>query len=270
MTATTMKCVTCGHTQDYGPGETYCSNCGQKQPTGRFSIRHIFKDAFTVFLNLERGLIPSTKYLFVNPGKLVRGYWRGQTRSYTNPLRFLFVAVTLSTLTTIGTGVYDKQMEQMKEMNAGMFSPQVREGMTEEEIAQQAEIQEATQRYIRKYLNLFSLIMTPFAAAALWILLKDTEVYYGEHIISACYYIGLTSALGIPLTFLSLADVLGPYENTAISLGLSTVYGMYMLKSIYKIPWWRAIITTPVLMILTAILMTVVLIVFGFLIALIF
>lgn len=150
-----------------------------------------------------------------------------------------------------------------------MFNTQAREGMTEEEVAEQAKIQETTQKYIRKYLNLFSLIMTPFAAAALWILLKDTEVYYGEHIISACYYIGITSAMGIPLTFLALAGAINPYENTAISMGINVLYGMFMLKSVYKIPWWRAILTTPVLLLLTALLMTITFLLIGFLVALV-
>lgn len=253
-----VPCSSCGTSVAFSEENIYCPHCGQRQFKERFRIPAIFKEMVSVFFNLERGLLPTTVKLTTAPGEVVKGYWDGATRKFYNPLRYAFVMVTISTLITLGSGVYDQQMVEVTQSSEGFFNPQLDPSLSEEERQIQQDWNNKVQENTKKYLNVISLLGIPFGALSLRLLFVDRKRYYGEHIIAACYYIGHTSLLGIPLILLALFGVLGPIENSIIALLVNLIYGIWMIKKIYDVSWLRSIISGPLSAIITFIAVMIV------------
>lgn len=257
----TLSCINCGEDLSSNASMEYCSHCGQAQKHSRYTIAVFFTEMFVIFTNVDRGLWKTIVDLTVRPGTVVQGYWAGKTRTYFNPFRYAFVMATLSALITISSGVYDKQMSEMAtEQTFGAIDPTA----TPEEIAEQAEINAEIQMMVRKYLSFITLAIIPFAALAMWLVFKDTEKYLGEHMITAAYYFGHTTLLGISLIFLSLFDVLDAYSQLTVSMVLNAVYGLFMLKKVYNLPWWRSALSVPTLLFVMVLALLIISVTVGF------
>lgn len=242
------SCVSCQHEFIEGQNTLYCPNCGQRQRSSRFSVNTIIGESLAVLLNLERGLFPTVAKLFTAPGEVVRGYWEGKTRAFTNPIRYAFLMVTLSTLVTVGTGLYDKQFEQTQSGESALIKLQNPDGFTPE----QEELNKEVQQLTKKYLSVFSLILIPIGSISLWVFFMDKKRYYGEHVIAACYYLGHTSLIGIPFSLLALTGLLTADANLILSSGVGIVYGIYMIRQTYQVTWLRSILSGPGVVVLSA------------------
>jgi len=93
-------CSNCGAPVD-GP---YCSECGQKQATGRFTLRSVLSTALAEMVNLERGAAATVYRLTVAPGSLIRDYWSRRTRPFVSPMRYFLFAVAVYQVVLWQTG----------------------------------------------------------------------------------------------------------------------------------------------------------------------
>ncbi|KAB2817540.1 DUF3667 domain-containing protein [Phaeocystidibacter marisrubri] len=257
-------CINCSHDLSDNMADLYCPHCGQYQVHKRLTIRVILLEMLSVLTNVERGLWRTIEDLTLRPSAVVKGYWSGMTRTYFNPFRYAFLMATFSALLTLSTGVYDKQMGEMQ--SEGIVSGDLAD-QPSDEAAFQAEINQKIQTFIRKYLSFFTLMMIPFGAFCLWLLLKGKGIYLGEHMVTSAYYFGHTSLLGIPLIVLSYYDVLHALGQMTISMVINLVYGAILIKKVNDISWGRTILTVPVLTILLLVILTLMSVSIGFFIA---
>lgn len=88
-TGPTDTCQNCGMPEE----GAYCSRCGQKQVTGRFTLRSILTSALAELANLDRGSFATAYRLTTEPGKLIRDYWARRTQPFVNPVRYFLFAV---------------------------------------------------------------------------------------------------------------------------------------------------------------------------------
>ena len=82
-------CQNCGTLEE----GAYCSRCGQKQVTGRFTLRSVLSTALAELADVDRGSLATAYRLTTEPGTLVRDYWSRRTQSFINPVRYFLVAV---------------------------------------------------------------------------------------------------------------------------------------------------------------------------------
>ena len=82
-------CQNCG-TPEEG---AYCSRCGQKQATGRFTLRAVVATALAELADMDRGSLATAYRLTTEPGTLVRDYWSRRTQPFINPVRYFLFAV---------------------------------------------------------------------------------------------------------------------------------------------------------------------------------
>jgi hypothetical protein len=97
---------------------TYCSICGQKVISKRFTLKKSVGWLFANIFNLEKGFLSTTWDLIKKPGKVVSNFLNGITVPYAHPFRFIFVWATVSTLIAVYTGAYDKMGEIGLDMGA--------------------------------------------------------------------------------------------------------------------------------------------------------
>lgn len=174
-----VVCVSCG-----GPCHAaYCSACGQRQPTGRHTLRSVLGGILGRFISIENGFGRTAALLTTRPGAVITGYWGGQTIRYTHPAGYLLVSVAVFALALrlssgpTGAGEGDR---------------------------------------------LFALLILPFVAAASRALLWRAHRNYAEHLIAVLYLCGhailALAVLSVGLSLLSGAAAT-VYRNAALIMG---------------------------------------------------
>ena len=84
-------CLNCD-TQFVG---NYCPNCGQDSRTEKLTVKHIFTNFFSGFLNVDNGFLNTILCLFYRPGYMINDYLKGKRVNYFKPFQTLFVLATL-------------------------------------------------------------------------------------------------------------------------------------------------------------------------------
>jgi Protein of unknown function (DUF3667) len=83
-------CPRCGTTRE----GAYCSACGQPrtQPLG---LQRILLDAFGQVADLDFRWVRTARDLTLRPGRMLRHYFAGDRTTWGNPIRYLFINVTV-------------------------------------------------------------------------------------------------------------------------------------------------------------------------------
>ena len=85
----------CNNCQNGFSGK-FCSECGQRDvANNRLHISEIMCDFFDNAFNIHKGLFFTFSSLLLRPGKVGKSYIEGQRKKYTNPARYLIVAVAI-------------------------------------------------------------------------------------------------------------------------------------------------------------------------------
>lgn len=86
------KCNNCSRNFD----GNYCSHCGQRSIANeRLNFKVVFNDFLDNVFNIHKGLIHTFWRLIINPGEVGRQYIEGRRKMYTNPVRYLIIAIAI-------------------------------------------------------------------------------------------------------------------------------------------------------------------------------
>ncbi|MBT8288380.1 MAG: DUF3667 domain-containing protein [Flavobacteriaceae bacterium] len=87
-----MDCKNCSHTYD----GKFCPNCGQNSRANKKLVfSELVNDFFDNVFNVNKGLPYTFFNLIVNPGMVGRAYILGKRKRFTNPVRYLIIAVAI-------------------------------------------------------------------------------------------------------------------------------------------------------------------------------
>jgi len=88
-----MKRKNCNNCGTYFKGN-YCFNCGQIDSANkRLVFSNIVKDFFDNTFNIHKGFFFTFWNLIIQPGTVATSYIQGKRNSYTNPTRYLVIAL---------------------------------------------------------------------------------------------------------------------------------------------------------------------------------
>jgi hypothetical protein len=223
----TISCKNCGSTSI----DNYCSNCGQKIYTKRFTLKnflHVFLDAF----NIEKGFIHTFILLFTKPGVLINDYINGKTKSYVNPLKYLLIIAGLFAFLMVTTTIIDTSLEKSKDFIYGS-----NEALQQ----QQDEIQTNTEalqfrakftEWFKNYINLIPLFLIPFTSLVTKWLYRSRKLFYGEFLIANCYMFAHTFVISI-IFIIPLALIFPSLANYFPLLSFITTI-IYLVYAFYK------------------------------------
>lgn len=88
------KCKNCGSVVS----GKFCSECGQRTDTKRFTAMNMIHDFMHGFLHIDNVLGLTLKKLLTNPGKTLRDYLYGKRIRYANPFTMILVFGALTSL----------------------------------------------------------------------------------------------------------------------------------------------------------------------------
>ena len=148
----------------------FCSVCGQKVSTHRFSLKHFFlHDLIHGVFHLDKGFPFTVKELYTRPGHSIREYIQGKRTNYFNYFTLLIIMIAIAHF--IGkipkVSSYDIQMQDKGTMASHT-------------------------KMIKEYAKLILLTTIPLFALASFVVFRKSKLNYTEHLVMAMYF---TSAI---------------------------------------------------------------------------
>jgi len=186
---TQRLCKNCG----YEDLQQYCPACGQKRIEERWNLKTLLRSAFTTIFNIEKGFFYTFRELFLHPGKVVGEYLDGRTMPYTNPFRYLVVAIAVSVFLMLSLGVWELQMDNIIEAykKINFISS------AEDELRMRKSMGAVT-----KFMNLMPLLLLPFIALASRLFIGK-KLYYAEHFIMVSFLTAQSTLYGVFITIIT-------------------------------------------------------------------
>lgn len=157
----------------------YCSNCGQKLISKRYTVFYSIQMVFNQVFNLERGILFTLKELLVSPQKVTLDYINGVTIKYFHPFRFLLVFASISAVLN-----YYFQSTDMVNEYFGLSGDQTEDTKKVGDI-------------VNQNLTLIILAAIPIFSFFTKLFYRKRDFNYTEHLIINAYANGLASALGL-------------------------------------------------------------------------
>ena len=89
-------CKNCGNAFD----GNYCNNCGQSAHTHDINFKSIMHEIQHSLLHIDKGILYTTKELFLRPGQTIREYLEGKRVQHFKPFAYIFLLSTIFALLT--------------------------------------------------------------------------------------------------------------------------------------------------------------------------
>lgn len=153
------KCLNC-YNQTIN---NFCSVCGQKNSTHRFSLSHIvLHDFIHGVFHLDKGFFFTIKELFTRPGHSIREYIQGKRVKHFNYFTLLIILITIE------------------------FVIRSYSSVTREEIFGKEEVL-GYSKIVDKYNKIIRLISIPLWALITWLLFRKTKQTFMENVVLNLY-----------------------------------------------------------------------------------
>jgi hypothetical protein len=174
-----MKCLNCDNVVE----GNFCSNCGQKTSTKRFSLISVFNYAvLSGIFSIEKGILFTIKVLFTTPGHSIREYIEGKRTKYFNAFTLLLLLLTLSYFLDNFSGI---RLANIAAEGRKEFATLLEE-------------------FMKEYPRIIYLINIPLLAIASYLLFRKSNLYFAENLVLSTYIICAQIVLTLPLQILTI------------------------------------------------------------------
>ncbi len=219
-----MNCNNCQHIIS----ENYCSNCGQRVVANkRLQFSDIISDFFDNVFNIHKGLFFTFYKLIIQPGNVGNAYISGQRKKYTNPVRFLIIAITLQAFVDYWF-IHPEFTEQPDFINISFLSDEINKSMAfwNHTLATQ-------------YSLIHNLTMICIFPLAFLVLFKKLQFNFTELLAVSFYYFstGLIIILFLILSFSLFSDNILPKAAIIIITMLYITWANMLFFK--KVPFWK-------------------------------
>lgn len=223
-------CLNCG-TALYAHQE-FCSHCGQKADTTRFTFKQLLHDLLHAFIHAEKGILRLLKGLAFKPGTTAAAFVEGKRKTYFNPFTFLAICIAFVVFVNNWIKPYGNLPVPDKETLASMPNQRLKD-IYLVSVERNAKIQD----FGNKNMNLLTVLISPYFACGLWLFFRRRKRNAAE--ITVAYI--LFTAFSTVLTTIFISPLLAFYRNTAAyypieigSLFLQTMYIAWGLNTFFK------------------------------------
>ncbi|MEQ8579795.1 MAG: DUF3667 domain-containing protein [Balneola sp.] len=213
----------------------FCFNCGQiDSANSRLAFSSIAKDFFDNTFNIHKGFFYTFWNLIIHPDKVSQSYIQGKRQTYTNPTRYLVIA-----LAALAAVEYWAQMNEA--INNDSF-----EGFPflSEKINNSARLWDL--RLLTDWTLVGNLIEALVFPVGFYLLFRKLKYNYSELLVLSFYLI--SNSIFITIMLVGLPKFLLNYYSPVIYVfGAIIVYYVYALLNFFKeIPLVRRIFFTVI------------------------
>ncbi|MEP6583851.1 MAG: DUF3667 domain-containing protein [Ginsengibacter sp.] len=186
-------CSNCSNTFD----GKYCNSCGQSVNVPRFTLNHIFEEAFHAFTHADKSFIGFVKDLILNPGKLSWEYIAERKRKkYFNPFTFFILINAINAFVEGGDLNLKENLFHFNNEYGHIFNV---------------------------YSKVLSLVIIPVFAFIIWLIhLKKPRLLFSEYTVFAMIIVSLYSVVE---TFVHVINYLGTsLRHSSVSVEDNILY----------------------------------------------
>jgi len=242
----------------------YCSNCGQRD-IELLKFKKLIKDFFDHHLDLDSRIYRTIKYLIFNPGFLTIEYWGGRRKRFIPPFKIYLLTSFLYFFTYSVILNTEIENNEVNSSNVEIEKIETNNSIDFDDFADGFDYY--MDNYEKEIELLFFLPLT--AIGLLFLNKKLSYLYFSHHFIASIH---LSSAWFILQTIIEILNKVFPHYTSYIeSLYITLlIYCVLMIKNIYNNSLIWSFIKTILLMVMTlimlftAIIISLILILLGF------
>lgn len=203
------------------PKQNFCSSCGQKADTNKFTFRELLHQFLVTFASVEKGIWLLLKGTAIRPGQTAIEFVEGKRKRYYNPFTFLALVISLTLLTNGWFNYYDDVK----------IDPQVLSGITDQNYKEK--YIESINRWNEvvswqyKYQNMFNLLCCPYFSFFLFLFFKKRKRNLAE--INVAYL--LFCPVALLLSAFLFTPVISGFRNSAVASYLQ--FGDLFVQNLY-------------------------------------
>jgi len=165
-------CLNCGHLL----AECYCSKCGQKASTHRYSLKHFIEHDFIHGVwHVDKGILFTLKELFTRPGHGVREYVQGKRAYYFNFVTLIVLILAISAL--LAPYSHIKMSDLMPEASKAAMN--------------------SFESFMTRYPKIILLIAIPLNSIFSFVWFRKAGFNYAEHLVLNSYKTAAELILGL-------------------------------------------------------------------------
>ncbi|MEM6299954.1 MAG: DUF3667 domain-containing protein [Bacteroidota bacterium] len=259
------ECLNCGHPFEDPEAINFCPECGQANTDNRVSLRELWEDLFSNYLNFDTRLGHTIIPLLFKPGKLTKDFLEGKRMHYVHPIKLYLMCSVLFFFTFNHlimpegneqiTAFQDKIMQDSTEWISRVRQQNMSEDafLDSLEVDRQSFIEERAAKKLYKVLRndaslfvsnvvqntpLVMLVILPVLALSLSIFYYQKRRFYIEHLVFALHW---QTFFYIVLVFAVLLSALG-LDTVASTFTLTLFpYSFLMARKVYRDNWFWTI-----------------------------
>lgn len=230
--STHHKCLNCNNEV----ADNFCSVCGQKKSTHRYSLEHFFvHDLVHGVFHVDKGFLFTIKELFTRPGHSMREFIEGKRANHFNYFSFALIILVIEYYLTRFSSIKSSDLyEDVNEISG-------------------------YQKVAKDYYKIITLAGIPLFALASYFVFKRSKLNYTEHLIINLYRMsvaGIIMAVYIVITiFYSNMEVLNILFRTVPLVEIIyTSWFFHQYFSVFNYNKWglifRSILTSIILIVI--------------------
>ena len=205
----------------------YCSNCGQRNiGNQRLQMLEVINDFFDNTFNLHKGFFYTFWKLVITPGEVAHAYINGQRKLFTNPTRYMVIALAFQTF----IDYWFKTTDIIKNETYYVFSFLSTETNKSMEIWN---IKLAVEFIL--FSNLFMIIMVP---GLFYLFFKSLKFNYTELLATNFYFIPSILFFTMPILFVTKV-IFGIFVSKELIIFIFISYMLYSNLSFFKMVPFR-------------------------------
>lgn len=181
-------CLNCGMAL-YAHQE-FCSHCGQKADTRRFTFKQLLRDLLHAFMHAEKGVLRLLKGLALKPGATAAAFVEGKRKTYFNPFTFLALCIAFMVFLNNWIKPYNDPPVTNQQVLQRMPNQEMKE-LYVLTVERSAEIQE----FGNKYLDLISVLISPYFACIIWLFFRRRKRNAAEITVAYVLFMAFSNVL---------------------------------------------------------------------------
>jgi len=186
-----MSYLECQNCQRSFEGK-YCSNCGQRFiGNKRLKMREVIDDFLDNTFNLHKGFFFTFWNLIVKPGYVAQSYINGQRKMFTNPTRYMVIALAFQTFIDYWFKTTDV-IENETYYRFSFLSDRINDSMEVWNVKLAVE-----------YILLSNMFMILLIPALLYLVFRELNYNYTELLIVSFYFIPTILFITMPFLFVT-------------------------------------------------------------------
>lgn len=224
-------CLNCNHQT----GGNFCSNCGQKTSTHRYSLKHFFThDLVHGIFHLDSGFFYTIKELFTRPGHSVREFIQGKRVKHFNYFTLVILLLTIIYFLSKWSKV-DLSELLNKESISGLS------------------------KVYKDYAKIANFLIVPIFALYSYLIFRKTKQNYTENLILNIFSLAGMVVIRIPI-YISLLFSISVPLFTVVNITCTVLTFIYIFTFFYQyfkaFSFSKATLIRKVIIISTLIIMT--------------